>query len=77
MQSEDKQGVELACFHYVWVRGRGRALGLHWVNDLPQTLKEIKRVLKPNGVFLAAMLGTLTHSLARSFAHLLVHSLTH
>jgi SAM-dependent methyltransferase len=32
-------------------------LSLHWVNDLPGTLLQIKRALKPDGLFLAAMLG--------------------
>jgi NADH dehydrogenase [ubiquinone] 1 alpha subcomplex assembly factor 5 len=32
-------------------------LSLHWVNDLPGTLLQIRRVLKPDGLFLAAMLG--------------------
>ena len=32
-------------------------LSLHWVNDLPGTLAQIRRVLKPDGLFLAAMLG--------------------
>ncbi len=32
-------------------------LSLHWVNDLPGTLVQIKRILKPGGLFLAAMLG--------------------
>ena len=33
------------------------AMTLHWVNDLPGTLVQIKRILKPDGLFLAAMLG--------------------
>jgi len=33
------------------------SMNLHWVNDLPSTLQQIKRVLKPDGVFLASMLG--------------------
>ncbi|MBI5162642.1 MAG: methyltransferase domain-containing protein [Magnetospirillum sp.] len=33
------------------------ALSLHWVNDLPGTLVQVRRVLKPDGLFLAAMLG--------------------
>ncbi|HYM30927.1 MAG TPA: methyltransferase domain-containing protein [Candidatus Cybelea sp.] len=33
------------------------ALTLHWVNDLPGTLAQINRCLKPDGLFLAAMLG--------------------
>ena len=32
-------------------------LSLHWVNDLPGALVQIRRVLKPDGLFLAAMLG--------------------
>lgn len=32
-------------------------LSLHWVNDLPGTLVQIRRILKPDGLFLAAMLG--------------------
>ncbi|KAL9656691.1 hypothetical protein ABK040_002959 [Willaertia magna] len=30
---------------------------LHWVNDLPKLLSEIERILKPDGVFIGAMLG--------------------
>lgn len=32
-------------------------LSLHWVNDLPGTLVQIRRILKPDGLFLCAMLG--------------------
>ncbi len=32
-------------------------LSLHWVNDLPGTLAQIRRCLKPDGLFLAALLG--------------------
>ncbi len=32
-------------------------LSLHWVNDLPGALAQIRRVLKPDGLFLAVMLG--------------------
>ncbi|MEQ9608741.1 MAG: methyltransferase domain-containing protein [Kiloniellaceae bacterium] len=32
-------------------------LSLHWVNDLPGTLLQIARALKPDGLFLAAMIG--------------------
>lgn len=35
-------------------------LSLHWVNDLPGALLQIRRVLKPDGLFLAAMLGGAT-----------------
>ncbi len=32
-------------------------LSLHWVNDLPGALIQIRNALKPDGLFLAAMLG--------------------
>jgi len=32
-------------------------LSLHWVNDLPGTLLQIRHALKPDGLFLAAVLG--------------------
>lgn len=32
-------------------------LSLHWVNDLPGALIQIRQALKPDGLFLAAMLG--------------------
>ena len=32
-------------------------LSLHWVNDLPGTLTQIRAALKPDGLFLAALLG--------------------
>jgi SAM-dependent methyltransferase len=32
-------------------------LSLHWVNDLPGCLLQIRRCLKPDGLFLATMLG--------------------
>lgn len=45
------------------------ALALHMVNDLPGTLVQIRRALKPDGLFLAALLGgdTLTE-LRQAFA---------
>jgi SAM-dependent methyltransferase len=33
------------------------ALSLQWVNDLPGTLLQIRRVLKPDGLLLAALIG--------------------
>jgi len=33
------------------------SLNLHWVNDLPGALVQIRRALKPDGLFLAAMIG--------------------
>jgi NADH dehydrogenase [ubiquinone] 1 alpha subcomplex assembly factor 5 len=37
------------------------SLALHWINDLPGALLQIRRVLRPDGLFLASMpaLGTL------------------
>lgn len=32
-------------------------LALHWVNDLPGTLVQIRHALKPDGLFLASMFG--------------------
>ena len=45
------------------------ALSLQFVNDLPGTLVQIRRALRPDGLFLAALLGgeTLTE-LRQSFA---------
>ena len=45
------------------------ALGLHFVNDLPGVMAQLRRALKPDGLLLAAMLGgdTLTE-LRQSFA---------
>ena len=43
-------------------------LALHWVNDLPGALVQINRALKPDGLFLAALLGGETlHELRASF----------
>lgn len=33
------------------------SMSLHWVNDLPGCLGQVRRALKPDGVFIAAMLG--------------------
>lgn len=32
-------------------------LSLHWANDLPGTLAQIRRILKPDGLLLASLLG--------------------
>ncbi|HCF16790.1 MAG TPA: SAM-dependent methyltransferase, partial [Rhodospirillum rubrum] len=32
-------------------------LSLHWVNDLPGALIQIRRALKPDGLFLGCLLG--------------------
>lgn len=43
------------------------SLSLHWVNDLPGALVQIRRSLKPDGLFLAALLGgTTLHELRSS-----------
>ena len=45
------------------------ALSLQFVNDLPGVFAQIRRALKPDGLFLAAMLGGETlHELAEAFA---------
>lgn len=46
------------------------ALSLHWVNDLPGTLIQIRKVLKPGGIFFASLLGghTLTELRQAAFA---------
>lgn len=33
------------------------SLALHWVNDLPGALAQVRRALKPDGLFLAALFG--------------------
>lgn len=45
------------------------ALALHWVNDLPGVLAQLRRALRPDGLLLAALLGgdTLTE-LRQAFA---------
>lgn len=42
------------------------SMALHWVNNVPGALNEIKRVLKPDGVFVGAMLGEQTLQELRS-----------
>jgi SAM-dependent methyltransferase len=45
------------------------ALSLQWVNDLPGTLLQIRRALKPDGLLLAALIGGETlHELRESLA---------
>jgi len=36
------------------------SVALHWINELPTLFSEIKRVLKPDGCFLLAMVGGMT-----------------
>jgi len=33
------------------------SLSLHWINDLPSALGQIKRILKPDGAFIGSMFG--------------------
>ena len=42
------------------------SMNLHWVNDLPATLATVRRALRPNGLFLGAMLGGETLAEMRS-----------
>ena len=42
------------------------ALSLHWVNDLPGALIQIRRTLKPDGLFLAGLFGAGTLSELRA-----------
>ena len=43
-------------------------LSLHWTNDLPGALAQIRRALRPDGLFLGAMLGGSTlNELRRAF----------
>jgi SAM-dependent methyltransferase len=51
------------------------ALALHWANDLPGALAQIRRALRPDGLFLASLLGggtlaELRHALAAAEAEL-------
>lgn len=44
-------------------------LMLHWCNEIPQVLREVHRVLRPNGMFMFATLGPMTlHELRNSWA---------
>lgn len=42
------------------------SMNMHWVNDLPGTLVTMRRALRPNGLFLGAMLGGETLAEMRS-----------
>lgn len=33
------------------------SMSLHWVNDIPSVLKQVHEILKPDGAFIACMLG--------------------
>ncbi|KDA02439.1 methyltransferase domain-containing protein [Hyphomonas oceanitis] len=49
---EEKLGFDEARFDLVV-----SALSLHWVNDLPGALIQVRRVLEPDGLFLGALFG--------------------
>ena len=36
------------------------SMNLHWVNDIPQALRNIQKILKPDGVFIGCMIGGTT-----------------
>lgn len=38
------------------------SLDFHWVNDIPATMKKVKSILKPDGIFIGCMLGGSTLS---------------
>lgn len=54
-------------------------MSLHWVNDLPGVLVQIKEALKPDGVFLGALLGgdTLFELRYMTFSLVCGHILSH
>ena len=35
------------------------SLNLHWVNDIPSALRQINRILKPDGAFIGCLLGVI------------------
>ena len=51
---------ELLPFHDASFDLAVSALALHWVADLPGTLIQLRRTLKPDGLFVGAMLGGAT-----------------
>jgi SAM-dependent methyltransferase len=82
----DQVPAEIAPFAQSWHRGDFNAqeiltaegpfdlavslFSLQWINDLPGALVQIRRLLKPDGLFLGALLGGSTLSeLRESFAH--------
>lgn len=42
------------------------SIAMHWVNDLPGLLSEVKRILKPDGCFMFAMIGGASFTELRS-----------
>ncbi|CAH8392432.1 unnamed protein product [Eruca vesicaria subsp. sativa] len=50
------------------------SLGLHWTNDLPGSMIQCKLALKPDGLFLAAILGGETLKFVRDAGNLLTRA---
>ena len=50
----DEEALPFAAGHFDLVLS---AMSLHWVNDLPGALIQIARLLRPDGLFLGAMMG--------------------
>ncbi len=48
------------CRRRCWRAARARAWSLHWTNDLPGALLQIRRALRPDGLFIGAFLGGAT-----------------
>jgi NADH dehydrogenase [ubiquinone] 1 alpha subcomplex assembly factor 5 len=52
-----ENGANLSCFKDNTFDAVFSNLLLHWVNDLPSLFKQIQRILAPDGVFLASVIG--------------------
>ncbi len=51
-------------------------LSMHWINDLPGTLVQIRRALRPDGLLMASLLGGTTLSELRDVLTLAEHEIT-
>ena len=54
MSRQEEESLPFAPESFDLIRS---SLSLHWVNDLPGVLAQIKAALKPEGLFMAALLG--------------------
>lgn len=52
ISDEENLGFEDESFDLVF-----SSCSMHWVNDIPKLLKNVKRVLRPDGVFLCSLFG--------------------